>query len=196
MMPNIVVSRLLALDIPNFLPEHPTFLRHAGRLIWASLLIIIGLAIAVAIIRRPKPSAEPATWAATIVGAVLVWAMMALMYGVWPHEWLTYANSYLNLGKNTFFVRQNQWFGGSFPPIDVPRYVLADAIAAGSYFVFGTIQVLLFSMWQKRKIAEPVDADAEPTEPGEVSGGPFARLRRRRAAGTSAYGRPVTTSEQ
>ena len=70
--------------------------------------------------------------------------MMTLAYGVWPHEWLTFANSYLNWGKDTFVVRENQLFGGSFPPIDVPRYVLADIVAAGSYFVFGTINVYMF----------------------------------------------------
>ena len=118
----------------------------------------IGIAIAFIWVRQPKRSAEPATWAATIVGAMRVWAMMTLAYGVWPHEWLTFANSYLNWGKDTFVVRENQLFGGSFPPIDVPRYVLADIVAAGSYFVFGTINVYLFSAWQKRKVAEPVEA--------------------------------------
>jgi hypothetical protein len=193
-MPATIAS-LLALDIPNFLPEHPTFFRHAGRLIWASLLLLIGIVIAVVWIRRPKKSAEPATWAASIVGALAVWALMTLAYAVWPHEWLTFANSYLNFGKDTFLVRENQFFGGSFPPIDVPRYVIADIVAASSYIVFGTINVYLFSAWQKRKLAEPVaPAEGEPSEP--AGGGPFARLRRRRVAGTSAYGRPVTTSEQ
>ncbi len=84
--------------------------------------------------------------------------------------------------------------GGSFPPIDVPRYVIADIVAAGSYFVFGTINVYLFSAWQKRKVAEPVVASEDDATPGEPLTGPFSRLRRRRA-GTSAYGRPVTTSE-
>jgi hypothetical protein len=193
-MPDTIAS-LLALDIPNFLPEHPTFLRHAGRLIWASLLLFGGIAIAFACIRRPKRSAEPATWAASIVGAVGVWAMMALAYAVWPHEWLTFANSYLNFGKDTFLAHENQFFGGTFPPIDIPRYVIADTVAAGSYLVFGTINVYLFSAWQKRKVAEPVEAGAEGEGHQPPTTGPFARLRRRRA-GVSAYGRPVTTSEQ
>jgi hypothetical protein len=190
-MPDTITS-VVALEIPNVLPDWH-FFRPAGRLIWASLLLAIGLAIAMYLLRRPKRSSEPPTWAAAIVGAVLVWAMMTLAYGVWPHEWLTFANSYLNWGKDTFVVRENQFFGGSFPPIDVPRYVLADTVAAGSYLVFGAINVYLFAAWQKRKVAEPSAADEGEGEPPVT--GPFARLRRRRA-GTSAYGRPVTTSEQ
>ena len=193
-MPDTLAS-LLALDIPNFLPEHPTFLRHAGRLIWASLLLGIGITIVFIWVRQPKRSAEPATWAATIVGAMGTWVLLVLAYAVWPHEWLTYANSYLNLGKDTFFVRENQFFSGSFPPINIPRYVLADIIAAGSYFVFGTINVYLFSAWQKRKVAEPVEA-AEGESPNEPPlTGPFSRLRRRRARHVRVRP-PVTTSEQ
>jgi hypothetical protein len=193
-MPDTMAS-LLALDIPNFLDWGPDFMPAAGRLIWCSILLFGGIAIAFIWIRRPKRSAEPATWAATIVGALAVWALMTLAYGVWPHEWLTFASAYLNWGKDTFVVQENQFFGGSFPPIDIPRYVLADSVAALSYVVFGTINVYLFAAWQKRKVSEPV----EPAE-GEATGeppttGPFSRLRRRRA-GVSAYGRPVTTSEQ
>ena len=77
-------------------------------------------------------------------------------------------------------VRENQLLGGSFPPIDVPRYVIADIIAAGSYFVFGTINVYLFAAWQKRKVAEPVVASDDDETPSEPLTGPFSRLRRRR----------------
>ena len=190
-MPDTIAS-FLALDVPNPLPDWH-FFRPAGRLIWCSLLLIVGIGLAFVWVRQPRKSAEPNTWAGAIAGAVVVFALMTLAYGVWPHEWLTFANSYLNWGKDTFFVQENQFLGGSFPPIDVPRYVGADIVAAGSYFVFGTINVYLFSAWQKRKIAEP-GAATEGDDTGEPLTGPFSRLRRRRA-GTSAYGRPVTTSE-
>jgi hypothetical protein len=191
-MPDTIAS-LLALDIPNPLPDW-RFFHPAGRLIWCSLVLFIGIGVAFAWVRRPRRSAESATWAATIVGAVAVWALMTLAYGVWPHEWLTFANSYLNWGKDTFVVQENQFFGGSFPPIDVPRYVVADIVAAGSYFVFGTINVYLFAAWQKRKVAEPVTEGEGDDSGAPPMSGPFSRLRRRRA-GVSAYGRPVTTSE-
>ena len=55
--------------------------------------------------KKPKP-AEPATWAQTILGAMAVWAMMALGYGTIPHEWLTFGNSYLNFNTATFLMQQ------------------------------------------------------------------------------------------
>ena len=186
-MPDTFTS--LGLTIPNLAgPFAP-----AGRLIWSSLLLLVGLAIAVAWIRTPKRTAEPATWAATIAGAVLVWALMVLAYGVVPHEWLTYANSELNWGRDTFFAREGQFLGDRFPPFDIPKFVLADIVAATLYIVFGTINVLLFSAWQKRKVAEPVAAPEGDAGAPPMTGG-FSRFRRRRA-GVSAYGRPVTSSE-
>ncbi len=107
-MPDIHVS-MLALHIPNVLPKtvpwidygangkgfyinhHSQWVRHAGRMIWATLIFAIGIGIGFWLTRKPK-RAEPATWAQTILGAMLVWGMMALGYGTIPHEWLTFGN--------------------------------------------------------------------------------------------------------
>lgn len=181
------VPHLLGLDIPNFLPDW-RFLQPGGRLIWATILFVVVTGAALAVIRRPKRSAEPPTWAAAITGALGVWVWLTLAYAVIPHEWLTFANSYLNFGSDTFALRQN-----SIVPFDVSRAAVKDAIAAGLYVVFLGLNVKLFAEWQKRPVAEPAEAppDEEPMSPIT---GPFARLRRRRAR-TSAYGRPVTTAE-
>jgi len=55
-----------------------------------------------------------------------------------------------------------------------------------------TLQVLMFSRWQKRPA---FDAEAEGETPAaEPGGGPLSRLLRRREKRVSAYGRPVTTA--
>ena len=61
------------------------------------------------------------------------------------------------------------------------------------YGIVLTLQVLLFVRWQKRPAFEPAD-EAVSDDAGTSAGGPLARLRRRREARTSAYGRPVTTT--
>ena len=203
---------MLALQAPNFLPKtvpwfdfkwhgwftytHSHFPRKAGRLIWATVLFTIGLIIAFVIVRRPKKSSEPATWAQTFLGAMAVWIMLALGYGVIPSEWIIFGNSYLNFDSSSFLLRRDQW-AAHLPPFDITRDKFVDAIAGLIYVIVLVLNVALFVMWQKRKVVEPETVGEEPeTTPTEPTGhGPLARLRARRAERVSAYGRPVTTSD-
>ena len=72
-MRDMHVWNLLASHVPNALPRsvpwlrlhnwhisvaHSQWPRHAGRLIWASLLLLVGIVVAFVLVRRPKP-AEP-----------------------------------------------------------------------------------------------------------------------------------------
>jgi hypothetical protein len=188
-MRNSHVWDLLGLHVPNLLPESvfgSRFPRPAGRLIWSTVMFAGGLAIAFAWLRRPKRSSEPATWAQTILGAFGVWVLMTLGYAVIPSEWIIFGNSYLNFDSSTFLLHKN-----SVIPFDITRDKLVDAVAAGIYVVVLVLNVYLFTAWQKRSV---VEAAAEGTRPLPEAG-PLARLRARRRARVSAYGRPVTTSE-
>jgi hypothetical protein len=202
-MPDIHVS-MLALHIPNVLPKtvpwidygpggkgfyinhNSHWVRPAGRLIWSSLIFAIGIGIGFWLTKKPK-RAEPSTWAQTILGAMLVWAMMALGYGTIPHEWLTFGTAYLNFNTATFVLRQNR-----FIHFDITRSVVIDIGTTVIYGVVLVLQVWLFVRWQKRPVLEPA-AEGDTAET-EASAGPMSRLMRRREKRVSAYGRPVTTS--
>jgi hypothetical protein len=202
-MPNIHVS-MLAVHVPNVLPKyvpwidfarhkgiyvdsHSQWVRHAGRGIWWTLLFVIGLLIGNRMTKKPKP-AEPATWAQTILGAMGVWFMMALGYGTIPHEWLTFANSYLNFNTATFIMQKNRIIHFA-----ITRSVVGDIGVTVIYGLVLTLQIIMFARWQKRPVAEPVSEDETATTESE-GGGPLSRLLRRREKRVSAYGRPVTTA--
>src|SRR5579862_4428082 len=202
-MPDIHGS-MLALHVPNVLPKyvpwidfakhkgfyidsHSQWVRHAGRGIWWTLLFVIGLVIGHILTKRPKP-VEPATWGQTILGAMGVWFMMALGYGTIPHEWLTFANSYLNFNTATFLMQKNRIIH-----FDITRSVVGDIGVTVIYGIVLTLQIIMFSRWQKRPVAEPVEA-SEAADAESGTGGPLARLLRRREKRMSAYGRPVTTA--
>jgi hypothetical protein len=188
---------VLGLQTPNLIPRsvltfNITWARHGGRLIWATLLFLIGLAIGGYLTTRPKP-AEPATWAKTVVGAVLVWVMLILGYGTIPHEWLQFAASYLNFGTDSFAVRRGQW-AAHLPPFDITRQTVAHIVVVLIYGFVLTTNVVMFSRWQKRPVHEAVPAT--PEGDGEATTEPGARgWLRRRLRRTSAYGRPVTVNE-
>ena len=169
---------MLAVHIPNPLPKsalglHFSWMHPAGRLIWASVLLLIGIAVILVLCRRPKP-AEPATWAQAMVGALLVFSLMILAYGTVPHEWIVYANSYLNWGTAKFIFQKNR-----FIHFDVTKQAANDGVAALIYVVMLTGNIALFSKWQKRPVRAPEPEAGAPAD-------------ERQPSGTSAYNRPVT----
>ncbi|MGZ8762533.1 MAG: hypothetical protein ACXW2Y_04345 [Acidimicrobiia bacterium] len=158
--------------MPNLIPDWFPWLQPLGRMLWALLFTVIGLGIVLVLMRRPKPD-RPATWAECMAGAVGVFALFFLCYAIIPHEWLTFADGYLNWSTDKFVFTSNQWAGG-LPPFDLPYSALKDAVAAGIYIVFFGLNLFLFSKWQKRPTVS--EAAAEGTE---------------QVVRTSRFGRPV-----
>ena len=168
---------MLAAHIPNPLPKsvltfNLSWTHAAGRLIWASVLLVIGIAIVLLLARRPKP-AEPATWAQSMVGALAVFSLMILAYGTVPHEWIVFANSYLKWGTAKYLMTRNHILH-----FDINLQAVNDAVAAGIYGVMLGLNIFLIAIGQKRPVRAPEESDATEA---------------RQPAGTSAYNRPVTS---
>ena len=120
---------MLAVKIPNLLPSHLfglhfSWMHPAGRLIWSTLLLLVGIGVIVAMTRRPK-SPEPPTWAQAMVGALAAFTLMLIAYGTVPHEWIVFANSYLNWGTAKFVFQKNRIIR-----FDVNKQAANDAVAA------------------------------------------------------------------
>jgi hypothetical protein len=88
---------------------------------------------------------------------------MALAYAVVPHEWMTYANSYLRMGDNAHYLLkrgqwiESTWFGQGIhvPPFNIDMPALRDIIVTGIYGAVLGLNVMLFMKWQARnKVAE------------------------------------------
>jgi hypothetical protein len=120
------------------------------------------------LVKRPK-SELPATWAQSMLGAMAVFALFLLVYGVVPHEWLTWADSKLGLREDKILLDTK--------PIKFSGRALRDIVASTIYIVFLGMNTVMWIMWQKRGTAKPKATPAAATpEP----------------AGTSAFSRPVT----
>jgi hypothetical protein len=159
--------------MPNLLPNWH-FLRPAGRLLWASLLLIIGTAVILWQMRKPK-SERPTTWAAAMGGATFVFALFLLAYAVIPHEIITFCDGYLKWGKDKFLFQSGQEVLGFELPISFTYQALRDILVVGVYVVLFGINIALFVLWQKR----PTAAEAEARRDATVE------------AGTSRFGRPL-----
>jgi hypothetical protein len=145
--------------------------QEPGRFFIALLLSAVAFGIFVALKNRPK-SELPATWAQSMIGALGVFALFLLVYGVVPHEWLTWADSKLGLREDKILLNTR--------PIKFSGRALRDIVAATIYIVFLGMNTWMWIAWQKRGTAKPKAAPAAATpEP----------------AGTSAFSRPVTKKD-
>jgi hypothetical protein len=145
--------------------------QEPGRFFIALLLCAISFGAFMVLVRRPK-SELPPTWAQSMLGAVAVFGLFLLIYGVVPHEWLTWADSKLGLREDKILLDTR--------PIKFSGRALRDMVATFLYIFFLGVNTWMWIAWQKRGTAKPKPAPAAATpEP----------------AGTSAFSRPVTKKD-
>ena len=151
--------------MPNLIPDWLPWMRPAGRLIWAVVLLLIGLGIAFWLSKRPKPD-RPATWSECMAGAVGVFALMTLAYAVIPHEYITWSDKYLQWDNTKFVFRTHQdMFGLGIVdwPFSMTKQAVRDIIVVGIYLVFFGLNLFLFAQWQKRGKEEAVSEEKSRT---------------------------------
>jgi hypothetical protein len=174
--------------MPNLIPDWLPWMRPAGRLILAVVLLLIGLAITFVLMRRPKPD-RASTWSECIAGAVGVFGLMTLAYAVIPHEWITFSDKYLQWDTTVFVFRSHQkmFFFPWHWPFNFDKHNIRDIIVVLIYGLAVGLNVGLFSAWQKRGQEKP-EAEAAKARTSR-----FGRPLRRRAnepvaAGAAANG--------
>ena len=150
------------------------------------LLVLVAHGLLMVVSRKPKPADVPASWVECFLGAVAVFALMTLAYGVIPHEWLTYANGYLKWGDTTQFIFRSGQDMLFFPwhwPFNLDYPALRDIVVTMIYGAMLGLNIVLFVMWQKRNVV--VEQPAADTTPAKRSR--FGRpLRRGSGRGTPA----------
>jgi hypothetical protein len=146
------------------------------------LLILTAHAMLMVLSRKPRDPGQETTWVEAFGGALGVFAIMALAYAVVPHEWLTYANSYLPWGNSSSFIfRSNEQMLWILPwhwPFDFNYPALRDIVVTGIYIIFLGLNLKLWVMWQKR---HEVKAAPEPAEGAPARRSRFGRPLRAKA---------------
>jgi len=139
-----------------------------------ALVVTILLTVGVMAYGRRRPVGKPLTWGEAMFGSAVVFLTLFLAYGVVPHQWLQWADSELGWRKDKILAGPQVVTNKSLSfdiPMTITYETVRDAIAAGLYIVFLGVQMVLWSMWQKRG----------QTKPKEIP--------------TSAFGRPLVKAE-
>ena len=168
--------------MPNLIPDWLPWMRPAGRLIWACVLMAIGLGIAFYLYKRPKPD-RPATWSECMAGAVGVFALMTLAYAVIPHEWITFSDKYLQWDTTKFVFRSNQdiFFLPVHWPFTMDKKAVRDIIVVVIYLVFFGLNLMLFV-----GLAEAAATSRQPRPADKPRTSRFGRPLRRAAVDADA----------
>ena len=61
----------------------------------ASIVATVIMTGAVVYIGRRRKPGTPLTWGEAFVAALFVFVFMLLLYGIWPNQWILYANNTL-----------------------------------------------------------------------------------------------------
>lgn len=121
-----------------------------------------------------RPAGTPHTWGEAMFGAMVVFFLMFWVYGVVPHQWLTWADNELNWRADKLFIG---WGGFLEPqtqdgwnPITINYVHLRDIVAVLIYGVALAGNIALWAMWQNRGKAK-----AEPEPERSTFGRPLVR---------------------
>jgi hypothetical protein len=116
---------------------------------------------------KRRPVGTPVTWGEAMIGAVYVFFLAFLAYGVIPHQWLSLAENELSWRADRIVygpgdiikpISQGGWL-----PLDITYRTLSDSIAAAFYIVFFGMQIWLWIKWQDRGKAAAAESAAIPT---------------------------------
>ena len=117
------------------------------------VVTVVSTALVVAYMRR-RPVGAPLSWGEAMLAAMAVFALLFWVYGVVPHQWLTWADNELNWRSDKMFVGPGgilkaQEHGGSIP-FTITYVVIRDLIAIGIYKIAIGGNIVLWAMWQNR----------------------------------------------
>ncbi len=115
-----------------------------------------------------RPIGTPVTWGEAMVGGAWVFGIMLLVYGIVPHQWLTFADNELLWRPDKLLVGISSagvvWGNGAKDlggtgRILINYQAIRDIIATVIYVVALGGQMYLWSVWQKRGRKKPGDVE-------------------------------------
>ena len=137
-----------------------------------SLVLTVAMVAPIFWYAKRRPVGTPLTWGEAMLAAVYVFFIIFWIYGVVPHQFLTWADSELNWRPDVI------WFGPggqitlpfdiaslSTPwfPITVSARAVRDIVAVVIYVVFLGLQMWMWAWWQKRGERAAAQKAIEPT---------------------------------
>lgn len=137
-----------------------------------SVLISILLIASIVWFARRRVVGTPLSWGEAMAAATYAFFGLFWVYGVVPHQWLTYAEAELGWRPDKYLAGPSGTGALTDVPMNISYETLSHLVAVTIYGIFLGIHVALWSIWQGR--GDKVD-----------------RRRKALEEKTTAYGRPL-----
>ncbi|MGH9157715.1 MAG: hypothetical protein ACRD1K_18205 [Acidimicrobiales bacterium] len=121
-------------------------------------VIITGIMCAVIlVVAKRRPPGTPMTWGEAFLAATFMFALMLMLYGIVPNQWLLWADTELGWRSDSFGIPtpfgrlfvEGITFGGRGRVL-ISAQVIRDIIVTGIYIVAFVGQLAGWLWWQKR----------------------------------------------
>lgn len=138
-------------------------------------LVAILMCVGICEYARRRPAGAWLSWGGAMLAATYVFFLLFWVYGIWPHQFLTWADNEMNWRPDRFLIGPTIAPGdqGLFEwilPFSVTYEVIRDIITVTLYVIALGAQIWLWSIWQHRGETVPTHEE------------------------TSKYGRPLENS--
>lgn len=131
-----------------------------------SWLIALVLAVGILEYSKRRPDDAPVTWGEAFIGATYVFLLLFWIYGVVPHQWLTFADNELSwrvdkqlIGPTSLGFTDGEGLLQWALPFEVTYLVVRDIIVVAIYGLGLVANVAMWSVWQSRGRLAPTDVE-------------------------------------
>jgi len=138
------------------------FMNTAFVLSWLISLVMVAGVLEYA---KRRPADAAVSWGEANIGAVYVFFLLFWVYGIVPHQFLTYADNELSWRVDRLVVGPDLGFTGGegivewILPMDITYLVIRDIFAVTIYGILLGFNIALFSVWQARGKVAPTEVE-------------------------------------
>jgi hypothetical protein len=125
-----------------------------------SFLLSLIMGASVVWYARRRPAGAPVSWGEAMASSTYIFFVMFWVYGVVPHQWLTWADNELGWRSDALWAGPGSTGLLEWSPVVITAQTVRDLIAVGIYGFYLAAQVALWAIWQGRGKARSTEVEA------------------------------------
>jgi hypothetical protein len=131
----------------------------------SSLIVTVLLVVGILWYGKRRPVDEYLTWGDSMVAATYIFFLMFWVYGVVPHQFISWADGGLNWRPDRLIAGPGELIT-EYVPVDISYQTIRDLIVVVIYGVAIGGNLMLWAWWQKRGTKAEATPEIESSDYG------------------------------